>query len=63
MRKHHGRLAALAVRGLTAWAYALRAVAATVIPGQPADVYRAHARQALFPARGTGLRDRAAKRV
>jgi GT2 family glycosyltransferase len=59
MRKHHGRIAALAVRGLTAWSYALRALAATVIPGQPADVYRAHARQALFPARGTGLRERA----
>jgi len=59
MRKHGGRLAALAVRGLTAWAYALRALAATVIPGQPADIYRTHARQALFPARGTGLRERA----
>ena len=60
MRKHGGRPAALVVRGLTAWSYALRALAATVIPGQPADVYRAHARQALFPARGTGLRQRAA---
>jgi N-acetylglucosaminyl-diphospho-decaprenol L-rhamnosyltransferase len=59
MRKHHGRAAALAVRVLTAWSYAARALAATVIPGQPADVYRAHARQALFPARGTGLRNRA----
>jgi N-acetylglucosaminyl-diphospho-decaprenol L-rhamnosyltransferase len=59
MRKHHGRAAALAVRGLTAWAYGLRALAATVIPGRPADVYRAHARQALFPARGTGIRERA----
>lgn len=59
MRKHHGRIAALAVRGLTAWSYALRALAATVIPGQPADVFRAHARQALFPARGAGLRERA----
>jgi N-acetylglucosaminyl-diphospho-decaprenol L-rhamnosyltransferase len=59
MRKHHGHAAALAVRVLTAWSYALRAVAATVIPGQPADVYRAHARQALFPARGAGIRDRA----
>jgi N-acetylglucosaminyl-diphospho-decaprenol L-rhamnosyltransferase len=59
MRKHHGRAAALAVRVLTAWSYAARALAATVIPGQPADVYRAHARQALFPARGTGLKDRA----
>jgi N-acetylglucosaminyl-diphospho-decaprenol L-rhamnosyltransferase len=59
MRKHHGRAAALAVRVLTAWSYSLRALAATVIPGQPADVYRAHARQALFPARGAGLRERA----
>lgn len=59
MRVHGGPIAALAVRGLTAWAYGLRALAATAIPGRPADVYRAHARQALFPARGTGLRERA----
>ena len=62
MRKHHGRIAALAVRGLTAWSYALRALAATVIPGQPAEIYRAHARQALFPARGAGLREQAEAR-
>ena len=59
MRKHHGRGAALAARLLTAWSYALRALAATVLPGRPAAVYRAHARQALFPARGESLRDRA----
>ena len=59
MRKHHGRAAALAVRALTAWSYAVRALAATVIPGQPAAVYRAHARQALLPARGESIRDRA----
>ncbi|MBS1882676.1 MAG: glycosyltransferase [Actinobacteria bacterium] len=59
MRKHHGRGASLAVRALTAWSYGVRALAATVIPGQPADVYRAHARQALFPARGVGIRERA----
>jgi N-acetylglucosaminyl-diphospho-decaprenol L-rhamnosyltransferase len=59
MRKHHGRLAALAVRVLTAWSYAARGLAASVIPGQPAEIYRAHARQALFPARGAGIRDRA----
>jgi GT2 family glycosyltransferase len=63
VRKHHGRAAALAVRVLTAWFYAVRAVGATIRPGLPADVYRAHARQALFPARGTSLRDRAAKRA
>jgi hypothetical protein len=62
MRKHGGRIAALAVRVLTAWSYAARAVAATVIPGQPAEVYRAHARQALFPARGAGIRERAEAR-
>lgn len=59
MRKHHGRAAALAVRALTAWSYALRALAATVLPSQPANVYWAHARQALFPGRGESLRDRA----
>jgi N-acetylglucosaminyl-diphospho-decaprenol L-rhamnosyltransferase len=59
MRKHRGGMAALAVRGLTAWSYALRALAATVIPGRPAKIYRAHARQALSPERGESLRDRA----
>jgi hypothetical protein len=58
MRVHHGRMAALAVRILTAWSYAVRAMAATLIPGQPASVYRAHARQALFPGRGESIRDR-----
>ena len=59
MRKHHGRAAALAVRVLTAWSYAVRAVAATVLPNQPARVYWAHARQALIPSRGNGLREKA----
>jgi GT2 family glycosyltransferase len=59
MRKHHSRAAALAVRVLTAWSYAVRALAATLIPGRPARVYLAHARQALFPGRGESLRDRA----
>jgi GT2 family glycosyltransferase len=59
MHKHHSAVAALAVRLLTAWSYALRALAATVIPGQPARVYRAHARQALFPNRGESIRDHA----
>jgi GT2 family glycosyltransferase len=59
MRKHHSRPAALAVRLLTAWAYALRALAATVLPRRPARVYWAHARQAFLPGRGASLRDRA----
>ncbi len=62
MRKHHGGAAALTVRILTAWSYAARALAATLIPGQPAEIYRAHARQALFPARGAGIRERAEAR-
>jgi N-acetylglucosaminyl-diphospho-decaprenol L-rhamnosyltransferase len=57
MRKHHGAAAALAVRVLTAWSYAVRALVATVLPNQPAGVYRAHARQALFPNRGQGIRN------
>jgi N-acetylglucosaminyl-diphospho-decaprenol L-rhamnosyltransferase len=56
MRKHHGCLDALAVRLLTTWAYAARALGALLLPGQPAGVYWAHARQALLPARGKGLR-------
>jgi hypothetical protein len=62
MRKHHGPAAALAVRLLTAWSYALRATVATVLPNRPAAVYRAHARQALHPERGESLRDRATAR-
>jgi GT2 family glycosyltransferase len=59
MRKHHGGAAALAVRLLTAWSYAVRALAATIMPRQPAGVYWAHARQALLPQRGTSIADAA----
>jgi GT2 family glycosyltransferase len=59
MRKHHGKVSALAVRLLTAWSYALRALAATVLPSRPAPIMWAHARQALLPNRGESLRDRA----
>ncbi len=62
MRKHHSRPPALAVRLLTAWTYALRALAATVLPNRRARVYWAHARQALLPGRGEGLRERAGRR-
>jgi N-acetylglucosaminyl-diphospho-decaprenol L-rhamnosyltransferase len=61
MRKHHGGAAALAVRLLTAWSYALRAVAAAILRRRPARIYWAHARQALRPGRGESLRDRAAE--
>lgn len=59
MRVHHSLPAALAVRVLTAWSYAMRALAATVLPNQPTPIYWAHARQALFPNRGESIRDRA----
>ena len=61
MRKHGSAAAALAVRWLTAWSYAARALAATVLPGHPARVYLAHARQALHPGHGQGLRDLASR--
>ena len=59
MRKHHGALAAMTVRFLTAWTYALRALAATVLPSRSPRIMWAHARQALLPGRGESLRDRA----
>jgi GT2 family glycosyltransferase len=63
MRKHHGRIAALAVRLLTAWSYALRALAATVRPGRSPRIMWAHAHQALLPGRGESLRDQASSVV
>jgi GT2 family glycosyltransferase len=59
MRVHHGAAAAYAVRVLTAWSYAARALVATFMPNHPARIYWAHARQALLPHRGDSLRDRA----
>ena len=61
MRTHEGRLAAAIVRLLTAWTYALRAVAATLLPGHDAARYRAHAAAALRPDRGGGLAEAAAE--
>jgi hypothetical protein len=59
MRKHHGRAQAAVVRILTAWAYAVRAIAAALLPGHDAARYRLHAVQALFPNRGEGIREAA----
>jgi N-acetylglucosaminyl-diphospho-decaprenol L-rhamnosyltransferase len=61
MRKHHSRAAAACVRVLTACAYALRALAATVLPGHDPRWYLLHARCALRPSRGEGLREAAAE--
>jgi N-acetylglucosaminyl-diphospho-decaprenol L-rhamnosyltransferase len=59
MRKHHSPAAARAVRWLTAWAYALRALAALVLPGHSARRYWRHVAATLRPSRGEGLREAA----
>jgi N-acetylglucosaminyl-diphospho-decaprenol L-rhamnosyltransferase len=59
MRKHHSLAAALAVRWLTAWAYAVRALVALVLPGHSPQRYRRHVTATLWPARGEGLREAA----
>jgi N-acetylglucosaminyl-diphospho-decaprenol L-rhamnosyltransferase len=60
MRKHHGPVAAAAVRWLTAAAYGERALAALVLPGHDPRRYRADALAALWPDRGEGLAEAAA---
>jgi N-acetylglucosaminyl-diphospho-decaprenol L-rhamnosyltransferase len=59
MRKHHSPAAALAVRWLTAWTYALRAGAALVLPGHSPRRYWRHVTATLMPGRGEGLREAA----
>jgi N-acetylglucosaminyl-diphospho-decaprenol L-rhamnosyltransferase len=61
MRKHHRPPAPLVVRLLTAWSYAVRALAAVFIPGHDSARYRLHALQALLPQRGEGIREAAAE--
>src|SRR3954452_1852531 len=59
MLKHHGRITAWVLRVLTAWTYLCRAVAALVLPGYDPRRYLLHARQALQPWRGEGVREAA----
>jgi len=59
MRKHHGPVAAAIVRVLTAFTYALRALAALVLPGHSPRRYWWHAYHSLLPARGKGLKEAA----
>jgi hypothetical protein len=59
MRKHHSASAARAVRWLTAWSYAVRALAALVLPGHGARRYWRHVTATLHPGRGEGLREAA----
>ena len=61
MRKHHSPAAALAVRWLSAWSYALRALAALVLPGHSPRRYWRHVTATLRPTRGEGLREAAAE--
>ena len=60
MRKHHTAGAARVVRWLTAWSYALRALAALALPGHDPQRYRLHVGATLHPERGLGLREAAA---
>jgi N-acetylglucosaminyl-diphospho-decaprenol L-rhamnosyltransferase len=59
MRKHHSPAAARAVRWLTAWPYALRALAALALPGHSPRRYWRHVTATLMPGRGEGLREAA----
>ena len=56
MRKHHSPATAAAARWLSAWSYLVRAL---VSPGN-SERYLLHARQALRPWRGEGIREAAA---
>jgi GT2 family glycosyltransferase len=61
MRKHHSALTAALVRWLTAWTYALRALAAVVLPGHSSGRYWRHVTATLRPAQGDGVREAAAE--
>src|SRR5690606_37378866 len=60
MRKHHSLPAVLAVRWLTAWTYAVRAIVAYALPRHDPARYWEHVRATLWPERGEGLREAAA---
>jgi GT2 family glycosyltransferase len=62
MLKHHSPGAARAVRWLTAWTYAVRALAALVLPGHSPRRYWRHVTATLRPGRGEGLREAALRR-
>ncbi len=59
MRKHHSAATARAVRWLTAWSYALRALAAIILPGHSPARYWRHVTATLRPGAGEGLREAA----
>jgi N-acetylglucosaminyl-diphospho-decaprenol L-rhamnosyltransferase len=59
LRKHLGRTRAFLLRPVLAWPYLLRALAALVLPGHSPRRYWLHARQALMPGGGEGIREAA----
>jgi N-acetylglucosaminyl-diphospho-decaprenol L-rhamnosyltransferase len=59
MHKHHSRTAARLVRWLTAWSYAVRALAALILPGHDPRRYARHVTASLMPRRGQGIREAA----
>jgi hypothetical protein len=59
LRKHLGSLKAFLLRPLLAWPYLLRSLAALVLPGHSPGRYWLHARQALLPGHGEGIREAA----
>jgi GT2 family glycosyltransferase len=59
MRKHHSAASAATVRVLTAWAYAVRSLAAVVLPGHDPRRYWRHVTATLRPGHGEGLREAA----
>ncbi len=58
-RKHLGRVETFLMRPVLAWPYLLRAVAALFLPDHSARRYWLHARQALRPRSGEGIREAA----
>ena len=59
MRKHHSVITVLLSRLLWAWSYVPRAIAASFMRDHESRRYWLHARQALRPSRGDGLREAA----
>ena len=59
LQLHHGPHAARAVRWLTALPYALRALAALILPGHDPRRYARHVTATLRPERGEGIREAA----
>jgi N-acetylglucosaminyl-diphospho-decaprenol L-rhamnosyltransferase len=59
LRKHRGGLLATLMRPLLAFPYMLRAAAAAVLPNHSARRHLRHARQALTPGHGEGIREAA----